>query len=344
MKSQANNLVLTQFRSSPYNVFKYDKLLKNRILNLTLKYGIVLLFIINISDICCKQKDKEKKNQKEGLKYLTPLTAKEYPDDLDEISNILDKDTKDCFQEVVNIYTRDFSNVKDKINLIKTMPYTDKFFEKIDNHILKKINKINFYENKNFTGVRWIDFKSSNNTELKRMMDSHLQLLANFIQQKFPNEEKQLSYIYSNHENISNQNNNNKNTNIENKKNSKNRNKSLNSSDTTAPIIMNLPEIIVDSYQYFYSKINDLKKSFSKFYLFKGINKFNRCIASKKKIDRKFIFSENLKIGKITIKTLLVTLREIFSLTYEIVKANSASLFSKALKRLILLVKEIPGM
>ena len=107
---------------------------------------------------------------------------------------------------------------------------------------------------------------------------------------------------------------------------------------------MNLPEIIVDSYQYFYSKINELKKFFSKFYLFKAIGKFNRCVAAKEKYDVKLIFAESLKSGKITIKTLLENLKDIYSVSLGIVTAEHIAEFVKALKKLLMIVKGIPGM
>jgi len=274
---------------------------------------LILLSIFILINKSQSTKQKQKNSSKDTLKYLSH--SKTYPDELDDISKILGKQSKECFNEIVLIYARDFTQkeFKNPYNL-KSNAITEKYFQKINNQIWKKLNKISFLESKNFTGIRWIEFKSSNNTELKRMMDSHLQLLAESMQKNLITNEK---------------------TEVSNKKQKKN---------GPSTVYMNLPEIIVDSYQYFYSKINDLKKFFSKFYLYKGINKFNKCVAVKEKVDIKIAFAESIKSGKITMKSLLESLKDIYTVSHEMIKAEDFGNFVKALKKLVLIVKRIPGM
>jgi len=238
---------------------------------------LIILSIFKLINQIESNKQKEKKISKESLKYL----SNNFPDELEDLKKVITKkESKDCFNEILLIYRKDFltNGGKNPYNS-KNNQISEKYFQKASNKIWKKLNKISFLESKNFTGIRWIDFRSSNNTELKRMMDHHLQMLSESFQK-----------IYSN---------------------IKNNEKPKNISDGNSTIFMNLPEIIVDSYQFFYLKINELKKFFSssKFYLFRGLNKFNKCLAIKEKFDNKISFAENLKSGKITIKTLLENLK-----------------------------------
>jgi hypothetical protein len=299
---------------------------KNISFNLT-SYITKLLIIIALLNLISKteqnsSKPKEKKaSAKDSLKYLSQQT-KNYPDELEEISKILSKKSKECFGEITQIYSKDFSTNEGKSPYLhkRNKALSEKYFEKVNSQIWKKLNKISFLESKNFTGVRWIEFKSSNNTELKRMMDSHLGLLSDFLQKNFLDKNA-------------------------NKKDHAAKAKKPNSNSYSENVVqMNLPEIIVDSYQYFYSKINELKKFFSKFYLFKAIGKFNICVAARENYDVKALFAENLKNGKITIKTLLENLKDIYSISLELIKAEHIAEFAKALKKLLLISKIIPGM
>lgn len=288
---------------------------------------LAIFNLINKAESSPKQKEK-KASGRDSLKYLSQ--TKNYPDELEEISKILSKQSKECFSEIAQIYAKDFSPNEGKSPYLnrKNAALAEKYFEKINNQIWKKLNKISFLESKNFTGVRWIEFKSSNNTELKRMMDSHLGYLSDFLQKNF------LKNSASKKEK--------ENTSAKAKKTNGGNNN--NAKSNAAVVYMNLPEIIVDSYQYFYSKINELKKFFSKYYIFKAIGKFNSCVATKEKYDVKVMFAENLKSGHITIKTLLENLKDIYSLTLELIKAEHIAEFVKALKKLVLILKGIPGM
>lgn len=319
---------------------------KNLISSFTRLLILIAVFnLITKTESATKQKEK-KAASRDSLKYLTQ--SKSYPDELEEISKMLSKQSKECFSEIAQIYSKDFSTNEGKNPYLnkKNKALAEKYFEKVNNQIWKKLNKISFLESKNFTGVRWIEFKSSNNTELKRMMDSHLGLLSDYLQKNFlknslnanSGSKKAEKEKEKEKDNNAAANNNNA------KKTNNNNNSSKNSKSSSAVVYMNLPEIIVDSYQYFYSKINELKKFFSKFYLFKAIGKFNSCLAAKEKQDVKALFAESVKSGKITIKTLLENLKDIYSISLELVKAEHIADFVKALKRLLLIVKGIPGM
>lgn len=277
--------------------------------------------LIALTQQSASNKKEKKASNKDSLKYLSQQ-SKSYPDELEEISKILSKQSKSCFSEIVQIYAKDFSTNEGKNPYVfkRNKALGENYFEKINSQIWKKLNKISFLESKNFTGVRWIEFKSSNNTELKRMMDSHLGLLSDFMHKNFLRKNVK------------------KNVTVKAKKGNSN------GINANAIFYMNLPEIIVDSYQYFYSKINELKKSFNKFYLFKAIGKFNSCVAAKEKYDVKALFAESLKSGKITIKTLLENLKDIYGITLELIKAEHLADFVKALKKLLFISKFIPGM
>jgi len=247
----------------------------------------------------------------ESFKYL----SNELPDEFLDLSNyITKKESKDCFNEIALIYTKDFlsNDGKNPYNH-KNITTKEKFFQKTSNKILKKLNRISFLESKNFTGIRWIKLKSSNNTELKRMMAAHMNVLSKYFQLIYGDSSKNEITI-SEEKNIYNN------------------------------VYINLPEIIVDNYQYFFMKIIDLNKFFtdSNFYLFKGINKFNKCTANKENFNVNKYFLENLNKGKITIKTLLENLKDLYTFSLEIINSKDLSSFIKLLKKILPITKCIP--
>lgn len=267
---------------------------------------VILLLYIHITNINSKQKDKKIHTKpKDSLKYLI---SKNHPDELQEISKIIvDKKTKDCFSEILQIFQKDFGGSKINPYTLKNLKLTEKYFNKTNTQILKKLNKINFYENKNFTGVRWLEIKQNNRSEIKHMINNHLTFLSDYIEKtytKCPDSKHKKNYFNNG--------------------------------------MPNLPEIIVDNYQFFYNKITEIKKYFSKFYFFKGINKFNTCVLKKEENPNNFV--NDLKSGKITVTSLLVDLNIIFEYILEIIKSNSMHSFAKVLTNMIMITKGIPGL
>ncbi len=214
------------------------------------------------------------------------------PDELENsINTILDHRNKECIEEIGIIYKKDFKS--SPIFPYQNISNQEKTLNRTLTRINKRLNKYNFYEGKNFTGIRWIDTKSYNG-EIKRIVEENLGNIIEFFEGK---------YIDC------------KNT---------------------------LPEIIIENYQLFFNKVNEIKKVFQKFYLFKGVKKFLKCMA---KTNSSYItdnFGDNLRKGKITISKLLGNLKNLILAVMEIVKKGNITTFSKSLKSIILNIKSFP--
>lgn len=104
-----------------------------------------------------------------------------------------------------------------------------------------------------------------------------------------------------------------------------------------------VPEVILEQYQFFYNKFIELKKTFGKFYLFKGLRKFIRCVAKTNNSYTTNNFGENLLIGKMTIRRLLIHLKIAVMTMMDLISKNSMDIIAKSFKRLIMSMRGIPG-
>jgi len=218
--------------------------------------------------------------------------VKSLPDDLDNaFRNLVDMKSKDCVNEIALIVKKDYK--ESFLNPYKVLANQEKYLNKTLTQISKKLTKYNFLEQKNFTGIRWINPKSFSG-EIKRLVE------LNFIHI--------IEYFEKNYYNCKN----------------------------------TVTEFILENFQYFFSKINEIKKIFQKFYLFKGIKKFVDCMAITNNSFQSIHFRESLQNGKITIKKMLSNLKNIISAILDIIKASNMEIFSKSLKKIILSVKSFP--
>jgi len=103
-----------------------------------------------------------------------------------------------------------------------------------------------------------------------------------------------------------------------------------------------LPEFVLESYQFFFSKLSDVKKIFQKFYLFKGVKKFNNCLAiyNTKLSENKF--GENIINGNMTVKEIMNKLREFVNGITMLTKSVRLDDIGKAMKMIILSLTGIP--
>jgi hypothetical protein len=161
--------------------------------------------------------------------------------------------------------------------------------------ISKKLNKYNFYETKNFTGIRWINPKSFPG-EMKKLLENHFNQIVNYFENKYFN------------------------------------------------CRSSVPEFILENYNFVFNKLNEVKRIFSKFYIFKGIKKFFRCMMKYNNTFNPHHFGENLLTGKITIKKLLTNLKNIILAIMEIIKGAHIDTYAKNLKKIILSLKGLPGL
>ncbi len=137
----------------------------------------------------------------------------------DEILKVFNSTKQECINEILLIYQSDY---KEQVtNPYSLLELQSKSLNKTMNQVTKKLSKYAFYEQKNFTGIRWTDPKLLNvNGEVKKMVQGYLQQISEHFESKYFNCKG------------------------------------------------NLPEFIVENYQNFFKKINEIKKMFSKFELF----------------------------------------------------------------------------
>lgn len=262
-----------------------------------LKLG-VLIFLFQIINSKSSEKSSEKKTReiqsqlKNNFKN-SPSTIKKLPDDIETVfRHVVDNKSKECMNEVLFVYKKDYKEFS-TFNSNKTFYNQEKYLNRTLGIVSKKLNKYNFYETKNFTGIRWVEIKSYPG-EMKKLLETYFQHVANYFEKKYFNCQN------------------------------------------------SIPELIIDNYNLFFSKINEIKKHFSKFHMFKGIKKFFRCmIKHHNSYDTKH-FGNNLLNGKITVKKLLLSLKNIINALLEIIKGSSIDHFARNLRRIILNLKGLP--
>jgi hypothetical protein len=263
---------------------------------------LVLFLIFNIVTLT-KLPEQKKSSAQPGERK-----SKSIPDDMEAIlKSLIDSKSKECLNELLNIYKKDYkqlnSNSNSNLNTNNTLanstipyrilPNQEKFLNRTSNQITKKLNKYNFLEGKNFTGIRWVNPKD-NKQELKKMLDFHLQHITEYYERNFYNC---------------------KNT---------------------------VPEFVFENYQFFFQKIVEVKKIFQKFNLFKQVRKFSRCMTKYNTNYMTNNFGENILSGRLNIKKLLIILKNVVTALTEITKNGSAETLAKSIKKIVLNTKGLP--
>lgn len=238
-------------------------------------------------------------NTKLPEKKFSYITPNNLPDELEKhMLSLTNVKSKECLIEITLIHKKDFKDpfvipYKNNKTLSTNLKEIDNFFNKTNKQLIKKTNKYSFLENKNFTGIRWVNPKTMQG-EMKKLLQNYIQQLAEFFEKNY-----------------------------------------FNCKNT-------LPEFVFENFQFFFSKINEIKKIFKNYYLFKGIKKFCKCLSKTNAGYNTNKFGENIVNGKITIKALLNNLKIILSGTQELLDSHNIESFSKALKKIILNVKGLP--
>ena len=104
-----------------------------------------------------------------------------------------------------------------------------------------------------------------------------------------------------------------------------------------------LPEFVLESYQFFFSKLSEVKKIFQKFYFFKGIKKFNKCLARYYPTFSEDKFGYNIMNGIMTVKEIMTILREFVYGIIMLSKSDRIKDIGNAMKMIILSLRGIPG-
>jgi len=264
----------------------------------------ILIFLFLFKTINSKATNSNKKEAD-----LSKLIKNKYPDDLEIPFKHLfaKKNSIKCFEEIAEIYKKDFIPINNNNNKNKKQnnnnnfnPYSninlnEKSFGKIFKNFNKKLNKLEFHEQKNYTGIRWINYNDTRNYELKKKSLTYLDNIYEYFEKTYSKCNK------------------------------------------------NLPEIIVESYLFFNNKIKELKKIFSKFHLFKGIKKFMKCYEKYEFGFTKEFFLENLRTGSFSSKNFIEKLNKIYLSVKDLIKSTNVKEFAVSLKLVIFELRGIPG-
>lgn len=263
-------------------------------------FSKILIFSLLFKIINTKSSNSNRKDAPD----LSKMTKNKFPDDLEIPFRHLftKKNSIKCFDEISEIYKKDFppnnnngNKKKQNFNPYSIINLNEKSFGKIFKNFNKKLNKLEFHEHKNFTGIRWINYNDTKNYELKKKSLTYLDNIYEYFEKTYSKCNK------------------------------------------------NLPEIIVESYLFFNNKIKELKKTFSKFYLFKGVKKFMKCY---EKFDNGFtkeFFLENLRTGNFSSKNFIEKLHKIYLSVKDLIKSSNVKEFATSLKLVIFEFKGIPG-
>jgi hypothetical protein len=278
----------------------------------------ILIFLFLFKTINSKSSNNINSNKKEKERdkdsELLYSNKNKYPVDLKIPFKSLfqKKNSVKCFEEIVEIYKKDFtlSNNNNVINNIDNgnkskkqntfNPYfniilSEKSFGKIFKNFNKKLNKLEFHEQKNFTGIRWINYNETYHYEIRKKSLTYLDNIYEYFEKTYSKCNK------------------------------------------------NLPEIIIESYLFFNNKIKELKKIFSKFYLFKGIKKFMKCYEKYEFEFTKEFFLENLRTGNFSSKNFIEKLNKIYLSIRDLINSLNVKEFAFYLHLVILELRGIPG-
>lgn len=309
-------LNLIQFLSNPnQNISPASKGFKklNNLISFFCIFSKILIFLFLFKTITAKSSNANKKEAE-----MSKIMKNRYPDDLEfPFRNLFHKKNSiKCFDEIGEIYKRDFSrnntNTNSNSNGKKSMnkksskeinsfnPYSninlnEKSFSKIFKNFKQKLNKLEFHEHKNFTGIRWVNYNDTKNYEIKKKSLTYLDNIYEYFEK------------------------------------------------TYSKCNRNLPEIIVESYLFFNNKIKELKKIFGKFYLFKGIKKFMKCYEKYEPRFTREFFMENLRTGNFSSKNFIEKLNKIFLSVKDLIRSQNVREFSNTLKLVIFELRGIPG-
>jgi hypothetical protein len=255
---------------------------------------VLLIFLFQIiNSKSSERKARDSQSQLNNNNKNSTQTLKKLPDDIEAVfRHVVDNKSRECMNEILFIYKKDYKEIN-TVKANRTLLNQEKFLNRTFVQISKKLNKYNFYEAKNFTGIRWVDPKSYPG-EMKKLLENYFQHVASYFEKKYFNCQN------------------------------------------------SVPEFIIENYNLFFAKINEIKKIFSKFHLFKGIKKFFRCMMKHHSSYDPKHFGDNLLSGKITIKKLLISLKNIINALLEIFKGMHVDNFAKNLRRIILNLKGMP--